>query len=155
MRSEVKQILEKAKCHKCKIVLPKDAIVAHQLISGADNQICSIKSIPNSQMILDIGPASIQAYTHDLAGAKTVIWNGPLGAFEHKPFDIGTNAVAREVGRLTSTQGLLSIGGGGDTMSALINAGVKEKFSYVSSAGGAFLEWVEGRELPGVAALKM
>jgi phosphoglycerate kinase len=113
-----------------------------------------IAGVPRGQMILDIGPGSAQALCDRLAECRTLLWNGPLGAFEIKPFDAGTNAVAREAARLSKAGKLLSVAGGGDTVSALANAGVEDDFSYVSTAGGAFLEWLEGKPLPGVAALE-
>ena len=105
-------------------------------------------------MILDAGPASATAAAEYLAGCKTVVWNGPMGAFEIPPFDSATNSLARAVGALTDAGSLLSVAGGGDTLAALANAGASDQFSYVSTAGGAFLEWLEGRELPGVEALR-
>ena len=104
-------------------------------------------------MILDVGPQSIALYRKELAACATLVWNGPLGAFELVPFDAGTTALAQSVAHLTSEGKLLSVAGGGDTVAALAHAGVEEKFSYVSTAGGAFLEWMEGKTLPGVAAL--
>jgi phosphoglycerate kinase len=104
-------------------------------------------------MILDIGPQSAAETIGALEGCRTLVWNGPLGAFEHAPFDAGTTAVAQAAAKLTKEGRLLSVAGGGDTVAALAHAGVEEQFSYVSTAGGAFLEWLEGKELPGVAAL--
>ena len=111
------------------------------------------KACPDDQMILDVGPKSIALYQKEVAECATLVWNGPLGAFEIKPFDAGTVALARTVAELTGAKKLLSVAGGGDTVAALAAAGVEEKFSYVSAAGGAFLEWMEGKTLPGVAAL--
>ena len=108
---------------------------------------------PDDQMILDVGPKSIGLYLREVADCATLVWNGPLGAFEIPPFDTGTVALARSVAQLTVAGKLLSVAGGGDTVAALAAAGVEEKFSYVSTAGGAFLEWMEGKTLPGVAAL--
>jgi phosphoglycerate kinase len=104
-------------------------------------------------MMLDVGPASVSAFTRQVASARTVVWNGPVGAFEVSPFDAGTNAVAHAVAAATR-KGVVSVAGGGDTVAALAHAGVTDQMSYVSTAGGAFLEWLEGKELPGVAALK-
>ena len=104
-------------------------------------------------MILDVGPESIADVMTTLQNARTLVWNGPLGAFEYPPFDKGTNAVAKEAAKLTKAGALLTVAGGGDTVAALAAAGVEDKFSYISTAGGAFLEWLEGKELPGVAAL--
>jgi phosphoglycerate kinase len=106
-------------------------------------------------MILDIGPASAKAVIAALEAARTLVWNGPVGAFEFKPFDAATNEIAKAAARLTKAGKLLSVAGGGDTVSALAKAGVEADFSYISTAGGAFLEWLEGKELPGVAALKV
>ena len=111
------------------------------------------KACPDDQMILDVGPKSIKIYAKQVAKCATLVWNGPLGAFEIKPFDNGTVSLARTVADQTSAKKLLSVAGGGDTVAALAAAGVEEKFSYVSTAGGAFLEWMEGKTLPGVAAL--
>jgi phosphoglycerate kinase len=113
-----------------------------------------LDAIPSDAMMLDVGPASAADLMARVADCKTLLWNGPLGAFEVKPFDAATNALAREVARLTAEGSLISVAGGGDTVAALANAGVRDKFTYVSTAGGAFLEWLEGKELPGVAALK-
>ncbi len=135
------------------ILLPTDAVVAAQFKAGASHEVVTVDQVPADAMILDIGPASAEAVVERINGAQTLIWNGPLGAFEVPPFDAGTNRVAQAVAARTRAHGLLSIAGGGDTMAALIHAGVADDFSYVSSAGGAFLEWIEGKELPGVAAL--
>jgi phosphoglycerate kinase len=137
----------------CEVVLPIDASVATEFKEGAANQIVPIGAVPDGSMILDIGPASIDDLVQRLGDCKTLVWNGPLGAFEISPFDIGTNAVAREAARLTGEDSLRSVAGGGDTVAALANAGVVDSFSYVSTAGGAFLEWLEGKALPGVEAL--
>ena len=117
------------------------------------SQVVDAAACPDDQMILDVGPKSIAIYVKELDECATLVWNGPLGAFEMKPFDTGTVALAEAVARLTSAGKLLSVAGGGDTVAALAAAGVEEKFSYVSTAGGAFLEWMEGKTLPGVAAL--
>ena len=113
-----------------------------------------IELVPEDAMILDIGPASEELFCERIAKARTVVWNGPLGAFEIPPFDAGTNAVAKKVAELTQAGKLMSIAGGGDTLSALAHAGALEKLSYASTAGGAFLEWLEGKTLPGVAVLQ-
>jgi phosphoglycerate kinase len=110
--------------------------------------------VPDDAMILDIGPASEKLFNEKISACHTALWNGPLGAFEIPPFDAGTNAVAKQVGELTRAGRLMSIAGGGDTLSALAHAGALEKLSYVSTAGGAFLEWLEGKTLPGVAVLQ-
>jgi len=149
----VQQIITNAAESGCQIVLPRDGVVAAELREGVASEVRDVTDIPADAMILDIGPASVADVCARLAGCNTALWNGPLGAFEVAPFGEGTVAVAREVARLTRESGLTSIAGGGDTVAALNAAGVKEAFTYVSTAGGAFLEWLEGRELPGVAAL--
>ncbi len=146
-------ILAKAKAAKCKVLLPVDAVVAGEFKANAPHQVVDVTACPDDQMILDVGPKSIALYLEELADCETLVWNGPLGAFEMKPFDAGTVALAEAVARLTSAGKLLSVAGGGDTVAALAAAGVEDKFSYVSTAGGAFLEWMEGKTLPGVAAL--
>ncbi len=138
----------------CEVALPLDAVVAKEFAEGAESETVLLDAIPADSMILDLGPATVADLTGKLKDCKTLIWNGPLGAFEIKPFDFATNALAREAAKLTADGGLLSIAGGGDTVAALVNAGVSDRFSYISMAGGAFLEWLEGKELPGVAALR-
>jgi phosphoglycerate kinase len=127
--------------------------VAERLAEGVTTRVCAIDAVPADQMILDVGPQTIADLKRRLGQCRTLLWNGPLGAFETRPFDEGTNQVAVAAAQLTGQGQLLSVAGGGDTVAALAHAGVGEKFSYVSTAGGAFLEWLEGRELPGVAAL--
>jgi phosphoglycerate kinase len=136
-----------------RIVLPVDAVVAPALTAGASAKTVPIGRVPSDQMILDLGPQSISETVQTVASCKTLVWNGPMGAFEHPPFDKGTNALAQAVAKLTKDGKLLSVAGGGDTVAALAHAGAEDAFSYVSTAGGAFLEWLEGKELPGVAAL--
>lgn len=135
------------------MLLPVDVVVAAEFKAGAANKTVEANACPDDQMILDVGPKSVDLYRKELAACSTAVWNGPVGAFEMKPFDTGTVALAQEVARLTTDGKLLSVAGGGDTVAALAAAGVEEKFSYVSTAGGAFLEWMEGKTLPGVAAL--
>ncbi|MCA0369425.1 MAG: phosphoglycerate kinase [Proteobacteria bacterium] len=147
------EILEKARAARCKVLLPVDVMAADEFKANAPHVVVDADACPDDRMILDVGPKSIALYRQELAECSTVVWNGPLGAFEIKPFDTGTVAIAQEVARLTGTGKLLSVAGGGDTVAALAAAGVEEKFSYVSTAGGAFLEWMEGKVLPGVAAL--
>lgn len=147
-------IMAKAVDAGCEVVLPIDAVVAKEFAEGVETQTVLLDSIPADSMVLDVGPASIADLMGRLGKCKTLIWNGPLGAFETRPFDTATNALAREAAKLTNDGQLLSIAGGGDTVAALANAGVQDDFSYVSTAGGAFLEWLEGKDLPGVAALK-
>jgi phosphoglycerate kinase len=148
-----KDIMARAEKAGCEIVLPSDAVIASKLEEGADWQVCAIGDVPPGAMILDLGPRSIADLERRLASVRTVLWNGPLGAFETPPFGEGTFAVAREVARLTREGKLISVAGGGDTVRALNEAGVAGDFSYVSTAGGAFLEWLGGHELPAVAAL--
>ncbi|MGJ3259648.1 MAG: phosphoglycerate kinase [Rhodospirillales bacterium] len=153
MADEARAIVDAAANAGCEIVLPLDAVVADKFGEGATSETVSLSDVPDDMMILDIGPKSIADLQERLKSAKTVLWNGPLGAFEVKPFDTGTNAVAKTVAELTRQGSLLSVAGGGDTVAALAGAGAEEGFSYVSAAGGAFLEWIEGKPLPGVAAL--
>lgn len=138
----------------CELILPEDAVVAAAFAAGVPCETLAIETVPAKAMILDIGPATVARIRAALEASRTLVWNGPLGAFEKPPFDEGTNAVARAAASLTRRGALLSVAGGGDTMAALAHAGVVADFSYVSSAGGAFLEWLEGRTLPGVAALE-
>lgn len=148
------KILEDAKRIGCSLLLPVDVVIAGDLKSSEPSRVVSIDAIPADQMALDIGPLSIAALKRELATTRTVVWNGPLGAFEFLPFETGTNAIAAEVARLTKAGQIVSVAGGGDTVAALEGAKAADDFTYVSSAGGAFLEWLEGRELPGVAALE-
>jgi phosphoglycerate kinase len=148
-----REIMEKAKAANCEILLPVDVVVAGEFKAGAPSEVVDAKACPDDKMILDVGPRSIQIYAKQVAKCATLVWNGPLGAFEIKPFDNGTVTLARTVAEQTGAKKLLSVAGGGDTVAALAAAGVEEKFSYVSTAGGAFLEWMEGKTLPGVAAL--
>jgi phosphoglycerate kinase len=150
----VREIEAKAKAAGCEILLPVDGVVAAKFEAGAPARTVAIDAAPSDMMILDVGPDSVAELNAKLAGCRTLLWNGPLGAFEIPPFDAGTVAVAREAGRLTQAGGMVSVAGGGDTVAALNHAGVADQFSYVSTAGGAFLEWLEGKTLPGVAALE-
>jgi phosphoglycerate kinase len=154
MLDAARKILADARSASCELILPLDAVVAPELKAGAPTQTVSVDHVPDDQMILDIGPQSVAAIAHRLEQCPTLVWNGPVGAFETKPFDAGTVALAQRVAALTRAGRLLSVAGGGDTVAALHEAGVIDSLSYVSTAGGAFLEWLEGRELPGVAALK-
>jgi phosphoglycerate kinase len=147
-------ILAKTMSAGCEVLLPIDAVVARELAEGAESQTVLLDAIPPDSMVLDVGPATVADLMGRLKACKTLVWNGPLGAFETPPFDAATNALAREAAALTRDGGLLSIAGGGDTVAALINAGVRDGFSYVTMAGGAFLEWLEGKELPAIQALK-
>ncbi len=148
-----RSIEEKAKAAGCRIVLPVDGVASTAFAAHAPRRTVSVDGIDGDEMVLDIGPKSVVLVTEALESAKTLVWNGPFGAFEITPFDAGTVAVAKEAARLTKAGKLLSVAGGGDTVAALNHAGVAGDFSYVSTAGGAFLEWLEGKTLPGVAAL--
>jgi len=148
-----REIVAAAAAKGCEIVLPVDAVIAREFKAGAASETVPVSAVPADAMILDIGPQSVAHLAQVLAGCKTVLWNGPLGAFEIAPFGVGTFALAQEAARLTKAGRIVSVAGGGDTVAALNTAGVADDFTYVSSAGGAFLEWLEGRELPGVAAL--
>ncbi len=137
----------------CALLLPVDVVVAHEFKANAAHRTVDIRAVGKDDIILDVGPRSLEAFRKRLAGTRTLVWNGPLGAFETPPFDAGTVAAARLVAEATKAGDLLSVAGGGDTVAALNAAGAAGDFTYVSTAGGAFLEWLEGRELPGVAAL--
>ena len=149
-----RSVLATAKASGCEIVLPVDGVVASEFKAHAASKTVSVDAVGADDMILDIGAASVKTVAAKLTTAKTLVWNGPFGAFELEPFDAGTNAVAQEAARLTKAGKLLSVAGGGDTVSALNHAGVADDFTYVSTAGGAFLEWLEGKPLPGVDALR-
>jgi phosphoglycerate kinase len=146
-------ILARARSASCEVVLPTDAVVATELKPGVATQTVAVNAVPADAMILDVGPATVTALIQRLASLKTLVWNGPLGAFETPPFDASTSGLAKAVAAATEKAGLRSVAGGGDTVSALRHAGVLDKMSYVSTAGGAFLEWLEGKILRGVAAL--
>jgi len=149
----VKEIMARAKEHECEIVLPRDFVVAKEFKAGAEWQICDAGNIPHDQMSLDVGPKSVADLKRRFAEMKTLVWNGPVGAFEIQPFGNGTFELMQAAARLVRDGKLLAIAGGGDTVAALNIAGVGGDFSYVSTAGGAFLEWLEGKTLPAVAAL--
>ncbi|MBV9251974.1 MAG: phosphoglycerate kinase [Acetobacteraceae bacterium] len=153
MHDTAGRILQAAKTGGCEMILPTDAVVAGELKNHAASQTVSVKAVPADSMILDVGPATVSALKQRLGSLKTLVWNGPLGAFETPPFDAGTVGFAEAVAEATQRGELRSVAGGGDTVSALRHAGVLEQMSYVSTAGGAFLEWLEGKTLPGVAAL--
>jgi phosphoglycerate kinase len=153
MADQARAIMATAKEANCEILLPTDFVVAKEFKAGAANRVVPANGIGADEMALDVGPATVAFLAEKLKAAKTIVWNGPLGAFEIAPFDAGTNAVAKIVADRTEAGGLLSVAGGGDTVAALAHAGAEDKFTYVSAAGGAFLEWLEGKELPGVAAL--
>jgi phosphoglycerate kinase len=154
MADTARAIMAKAEGRGCQLLLPVDARVARRLEADAPSEVVPIERVSEDAMILDVGPGTVQLIEEQLAKCRTVVWNGPLGAFEIPPFDAGTTAVARRVAVLTRDGKLMSIAGGGDTLAALAEAGVLEQMSYVSTAGGAFLEWLEGKELPGVAVLR-
>jgi phosphoglycerate kinase len=153
MVENARRILALASERNCRVILPEDAVVAAALTPGVASRVVPISAVPDEMMILDLGPQSVDRIAARLEAARTLVWNGPLGAFETPPFDRATAAIAKKVGELTRAGKLLSVAGGGDTVAALAAAGVTDELSYVSTAGGAFLEWLEGRELPGVAAL--
>ena len=154
MAETAARIRDRAREGGCEIVLPSDVVVADRLAADAVSETVPVDKVPQDRMILDVGPVSARDLGTRLESARSLVWNGPLGAFETPPFDAATVQVARKAAELTRAGRLLSVAGGGDTVSALTQAGVMESFSYVSAAGGAFLEWLEGRELPGVRALQ-
>jgi phosphoglycerate kinase len=149
-----RDILAKAKAKGCEIVLPVDAVAAKEFKANAPSRVVDVDHVGDDEMILDIGPRAVEHVVSVLARAKTLVWNGPFGAFELEPFDNGTVEVAEAAAELTAAGKLTSVAGGGDTVAALNAANVADRFSYVSTAGGAFLEWLEGKALPGVEALK-
>ncbi|OAI42614.1 phosphoglycerate kinase [Rhizomicrobium sp. SCGC AG-212-E05] len=148
-------IMQAAKTGGAAILLPSDVVVAKEFKAGAAHRIVSASQIADDEMVLDVGPASIAEFESRLTATRTLVWNGPFGAFETTPFDNGTVAAAKAVAKATKAGALLSVAGGGDTVAALAHAGVEGDFTYVSTAGGAFLEWLEGKELPGVEALQI
>ena len=149
-----KTIMAEAEKAGCAIVLPVDGVVAKEFKAGADNAVVDIHAIPADGMVLDVGPKTVKSIAAWIDKANTLVWNGPLGAFEIAPFDKATVAAAKEAARETKAGKLTSVAGGGDTVSALNHAGVADDFTYISTAGGAFLEWMEGKPLPGVEVLK-
>lgn len=148
-----KQIMIEAASAGCAIILPTDAVVARDFKANAENETVGVEAVPADAMILDVGPKTVETVKQWIDRAQTLVWNGPLGAFELNPFDKATVAAAQFAGEQTKAGKLVSVAGGGDTVAALNHAGVADDFSYVSTAGGAFLEWMEGKELPGVVAL--
>ncbi|MEC7763591.1 MAG: phosphoglycerate kinase [Pseudomonadota bacterium] len=154
MAETANEIVAKADEAGCKIVLPSDVVVAREFKAGADSETVAADACPADAMILDAGPETVETIAKTFENASTLIWNGPLGAFEIEPFDAATNAAAQKAADLTKAGSLTSVAGGGDTVAALNTAGVADDFTYISSAGGAFLEWMEGKTLPGVAALE-
>jgi phosphoglycerate kinase len=153
MLDTARSVFGAAEAADCRILLPVDAVVAPALRAGIGTSTVDIAEVSDDQMILDVGPRTVEAIATGLAGVRTLVWNGPVGAFETPPFDAGTTAIALKVAALVAARSLLAVAGGGDTVSALAHAGVEDRLSYVSTAGGAFLEWLEGHTLPGVAAL--
>jgi phosphoglycerate kinase len=154
MHDTARRILEEARTANCEILLPTDLVVAATFAPHVPTRTVGVETVPADMMALDVGPDTVEAIEARLRKAGTLVWNGPLGAFETPPFDAATVAIAQSVAGLTQSAGLKSTGGGGDTVSALKHAGVAERMTYVSAAGGAFLEWLEGKILPGVAALE-
>ncbi|KXV58288.1 phosphoglycerate kinase [Acetobacter tropicalis] len=153
MLDTARQIMALAEAKKCELILPVDVVLSEDFMAGAPTAVAPVTDIPDGWMALDVGPETVKLLKEKLAGLKTLVWNGPLGVFEMPPFDEGTNAVAQEAARLTKAGALKTIAGGGDTVSALRHAGVLEDMTYVSTAGGAFLEWLEGKVLPGLTAI--
>ncbi len=154
MTDTASEIMEKAKTSGCNIVLPVDVVVAREFKAGAENETVAADACPTDAMILDAGPKAVTQIKEVFEASKTLIWNGPLGAFEIEPFNAATNAAALQAAALTGEGKLISVAGGGDTVSALNASGAAQNFTYISTAGGAFLEWMEGKTLPGVAALE-
>jgi len=149
-----RDILRAASQHGCRVILPVDVVVAERFEARAPSRTCAADAVRPGEMILDAGPDTVDAIAEAIEAAKTLLWNGPLGAFEIEPFDTATVEAAKYAGRRAREGALTAVAGGGDTVAALRRAGAHDDFTYVSNAGGAFLEWVEGRELPGVEALK-
>jgi phosphoglycerate kinase len=149
-----REIMSKAAARGCEIVLPVDVVVAQKFEAHAPSRAVAVDAVGADDMILDIGPKSVEHVVSRLARAKTLVWNGPFGAFEMEPFDNGTVSVAEAAAELTQTGELVTVAGGGDTVAALNAAGVTDRFTYLSTAGGAFLEWLEGKPLPGVDVLR-
>jgi phosphoglycerate kinase len=153
MAETAREIHHKAQKAGCSIHLPVDVVVAREFKAGAASEVVGVRDCPMDAMILDAGPKTVAAIEAVFAQSRTLLWNGPLGAFEIEPFDAATNAAAKAAARLTRAGRLISVAGGGDTVAALNQAGAAADFTFISTAGGAFLEWMEGKELPGVAAL--
>ncbi|MEL7029490.1 MAG: phosphoglycerate kinase, partial [Pseudomonadota bacterium] len=138
----------------CELVLPSDVVVAKEFKANAERRTCPVGEVAADEMILDVGPDSVDHIAGKIDAAETLVWNGPLGAFEIEPFDTATIEAARFAAKQVTTGALIAVAGGGDTVSALNHAGAADDFTYVSTAGGAFLEWLEGKTLPGVKALE-
>ncbi len=154
MAATALDILKQAEANDCRILLPADAVVAKEFAAGAASRVVPVTEIAEDEMMLDVGPASVAEAMAAFDSAGTLVWNGPFGAFEIAPFDAGTVAAARHAAKLAKSGSLVAVAGGGDTVSALNHAGVADDFTYVSTAGGAFLEWLEGKALPGVEVLR-
>ena len=154
MLNTAREILSTAQANNCEVILPLDLVSAKEFAANAEHATYDADKVPADGTLLDVGEKTIENINAKLNECKTLVWNGPLGAFELKPFDNATNKVAQYAASLTESGKLTSVAGGGDTVSALANAGVADKFSYISTAGGAFLEWMEGKELPGVVIMK-
>ena len=150
-----KEILSQAEAQNCEIILPTDGVVAKEFKKGAQNRTVAIDKIGTDEMVLDLGPDSVNLIAEKMEKAKTLVWNGPLGAFEIPPFDTATVEAARFAAKRVKYDGLVAVAGGGDTVAALNHAQSGDDFTYVSTAGGAFLEWLEGKDLPGVKALSL
>jgi phosphoglycerate kinase len=155
MADTARAIMAKAESGGCHLLLPIDGRVARRFEAGAPSDVVPIELVPEDAMILDIGPGSAEQIGDLVTDCRTLVWNGPLGAFEMTPFDRGTMVAAKHAAERTRAKKLISVAGGGDTVAALNQAGVADDFSYVSTAGGAFLEWMEGKPLPGVEVLKL
>ena len=153
MQDMARAIMANAAAANCEIILPVDVVAAKEFAANSEHAIVAADACPTDAMILDAGPKTIALIKQHLDASKTVIWNGPLGAFEIPPYNTATDAAAKYVAELTEAGRLLSVAGGGDTVAALNGSGSAEKFTYISTAGGAFLEWLEGKTLPGVAIL--
>jgi len=153
MLDTAKKILKEAGSKNCEIILPEDVVVSRRFAAHAPCEIVDVADVPNDGMILDVGPASYVKLFEAVCASKSLVWNGPLGAYETLPFDSATTMLARLVAKCSRAGNLHSVAGGGDTVAALAHAGVSKELSYLSTAGGAFLEWLEGKELPGITAL--
>jgi phosphoglycerate kinase len=154
LAATAREIMTQAEDRGCRVMLPSDVVVAKEFKEGAAHEVKAADDVAADEMILDIGPDSVDAIAAAIDEAKTLVWNGPLGAFETRPFDTATVEAARYAAKRAKARAIVAVAGGGDTVAALAHAGAEDDFTYVSTAGGAFLEWLEGKELPGVAALK-
>lgn len=153
LKSKALEILKKAEAKNCKVLLPIDFSLAKSIDDGKNSDVCNLENISKDKMILDIGTQTVIEWSNIISNCKTLIWNGPVGAIEFPPFENGSVALARSVAYFTKYKKLNSVAGGGDTVALISQAGLKDSFSYISTAGGAFLEWLEGKELPGIKAL--